>query len=77
MMSEGVEQTPDRPPPERPPIVFVRVAQKCEYVTEKPTADYWESCAGMTIFSLLRGIGRTFFSLRRENVRGPLCKDDT
>ena len=63
MMSEGAEQTPDvshpRPPPDRPPIVFLRgetlepstARPQSANITEKPTADYWGSCARMTIFS--------------------------
>ena len=88
MMSEGVEQTPDASPPrplERPPIVFVRgetlepstARPKSANITEKPTAEYWGSCAGMTIFSSTWNRLHVFFFLHRENLHGPLCKDDT
>ena len=62
-MSEGVEQTPEVSPPrlqpERPPIVFLRgetleppdCSPKRANITEKSTAEYWRSFAGMTIFS--------------------------
>ena len=83
MMSEGVEQTPDgsqpRPPPERPPIVRWnprRLAQKCEYhrKAHRRLLGILQRNDGFLSSTWNRS---HFFSLRREILHGPLCKDDT
>ena len=50
---------------------------KSPNITEKSTAEYWGSFAGMTIFSSTWSQLHVFFFLRREILYGPLCKDDT
>ena len=73
MMSEAVGQTPDvsppRPPPERPPIVFVRsenggtldCSPKSAKITEKPTAYYW----GYDFLFYMELVARFFFAQRK------------
>ena len=76
MMSEGAEQTPvspPRPPPERPPIVFVR-SETLEPSTARPKVRISRKSRPQSIgdpaqewrFSLLHGIGCTFFFAPRK-----------